>query len=205
MKIVLATHNNHKRDELQAVLRAELESDVAIVTLDEIEPPIGDIEETGSTLEENAIIKARAVYDRLKLPTIADDTGLEVLALNGAPGVYSARYSGLDATYNSNIDKLLEELSAYEDRTARFRTVIAFIDERGQESLFDGMVKGQILIARRGEHGFGYDPVFAPEEDRENRSFAQMPAEEKNAISHRGRALRKLTQHLKQNVLKLAE
>jgi XTP/dITP diphosphohydrolase len=205
MKIVLATHNKHKRDELQAVLRAELESDVTIVTLDEIDPPIGDIEETGSTLEENAIIKARAVYDRLGLPTVADDTGLEVQSLNGAPGVYSARYSGLDATYTSNIDKLLGELSPHEDRTARFRTVIAFIDEKGQEELFDGMVKGMILPARQGDHGFGYDPVFAPEEDPHQRSFAQMSAEEKNAISHRGRALRKLTQHLRQNVLKLAE
>jgi XTP/dITP diphosphohydrolase len=205
MKIVLATHNKHKRDELQAVLRDELDSDVTIVTLDEIEPAIGDIEETGTTLEENAVIKARAVYDRLRLPTVADDTGLEVLALNGAPGVYSARYSGGGATYNSNIDKLLGELVPFEDRSARFRTVIAFIDDRGQESLFDGMVKGVILPVRQGVQGFGYDPVFAPEEDRSNRSFAEMSAEEKNAISHRGRALRKLTQHLKQNVLKLAD
>lgn len=205
MKIVLATHNAHKRDELQAVLRNELDTDVTIVTLDEIDPPIGDIEETGSTLEENAIIKARAVFDRLKLPTVADDTGLEVLKLNGAPGVYSARYSGLDATYNSNIDKLLGELSPFEDRTARFRTVIAFIDERGQESLFDGMVKGRILTDRQGSQGFGYDPVFAPEEDAAGRSFAEMTLEEKNTISHRGRAIRKLIQHLKQNVLKLAE
>lgn len=205
MKIVLATHNKHKRDELQAVLRSELDSDVTIITLDEIEPPIGEIEETGSTLEENAVIKARAVYDRLKLPTVADDTGLEVLALNGAPGVYSARYAGLDATYGSNIDKLLGELAPYEDRTARFRTVIAFIDDRGQESLFDGMVKGIILSSRQGEQGFGYDPVFAPEEDNAKRSFAQMSADEKNAISHRGRALRKLTAHLRENVLKLAD
>jgi XTP/dITP diphosphohydrolase len=205
MKIVLATHNNHKRDELQAVLRSELGSDVTIVTLSEIEPAIGDIEETGSTLEENAVIKARAVYDQLKLPTVADDTGLEVLTLNGAPGVYSARYSGLDATYNSNIDKLLGELAEFDDRSARFRTVIAFIDERGHESLFDGMVKGIILKRRQGDHGFGYDPVFAPAEDGAGRSFAQMSAEEKNAISHRGRAIRKLTHHLKQNVLKLAD
>jgi XTP/dITP diphosphohydrolase len=205
MKIVLATHNKHKRDELQAMLRNELDSDVSIVTLDEIEPGIGEIEETGSTLEENAVIKARAVYDRLGMATIADDTGLEVLSLNGAPGVYSARYSGANATYSSNIDKLLAELADVEDRTARFRTVIAFIDERGQESLFDGMVQGRILPKREGEHGFGYDPVFAPTEDSMQRSFAQMSVEEKNAISHRGRALRKLTRHLKQNVLKLAD
>jgi XTP/dITP diphosphohydrolase len=205
MKIVLATHNKHKRDELQAVLREELDSEVTIITLDEIVPPIGDIEETGSTLEENAIIKARAVYDRLKLPTVADDTGLEVMSLNGAPGVYSARYSGLDATYNSNIDKLLGELASFDDRTARFRTVIAFIDDRGNESLFDGMVKGIILPERQGAQGFGYDPVFAPEEDERGRSFAEMTSEEKNGISHRGRALRRLTQHLKQSVLKVAD
>lgn len=205
MKIVLATHNKHKRDELQAMLRNELDNYVTIVTLDEIEPAIGEIEETGSTLEENAVMKARAVFDRLRLATIADDTGLEVLALNGAPGVYSARYSGEGATYDSNIDKLLVELAPYEDRTARFRTVIAFIDERGNESLFDGMVRGVILQKREGEQGFGYDPVFAPLEDQKNRSFAQMSTEEKNAISHRGRALRKLTQHLKQNVMKLVD
>ncbi|HET6513459.1 MAG TPA: non-canonical purine NTP pyrophosphatase, partial [Candidatus Kapabacteria bacterium] len=133
MKIVIATNNKHKRDELLAVLREELASNVQIITLDEIEPPIGEIEEPGSTLEENAIIKARVVFDRTGLPTVADDTGLEVQALNGAPGVYSARYAGQDATYNSNIDKLLGELAPHEDRTSRFRTVIAFIDAKGNE------------------------------------------------------------------------
>jgi XTP/dITP diphosphohydrolase len=205
MKIVLATHNNHKRDELQAVLREELASDVEIVTLDEITPAIGEIDEPGSTLEENAIIKARVVHDRTGLPTVADDTGLEVRALNGAPGVYSARYAGLDATYNSNIDKLLAELGPHEDRSARFRTVVAFIDAKGNEELFDGEVQGIILVTRRGDSGFGYDPVFAPAEDSEERSFAEMTSEEKNRISHRGRALRKLTAHLKQSlVLKTA-
>ena len=202
MKIVLATHNNHKRDELQAVLREELESNVKIITLDEITPVIGEIDEPGSTLEENAIIKARVVFDRTGLPTAADDTGLEVRALNGAPGVYSARYAGLDATYDSNIDKLLAELSLHEDRGARFRTVVAFIDAKGNEWLFDGEVKGSILPDRKGERGFGYDPVFAPTEDSAGRSFAEMTSEEKNRISHRGRAIRKLTEHLKHSVLK---
>lgn len=197
MKVVLATHNQHKRDELEAVLRTELSQDVTIVTLDEIVPPIGEIDETGSTLEENALIKARTIFDHTRMATVADDTGLEVRALNGAPGVYSARYSGLDATYASNIDKLLGELVSHEDRSARFRTVIAFIDGSGDESLFDGEVKGEILESRQGEKGFGYDPVFRPLEDPAKRSFAEMSPEEKNAISHRGRALRKLTDHLK--------
>jgi XTP/dITP diphosphohydrolase len=197
MKLVLATNNLHKRDELEAVLRAELGSDVEIITLDEITPPIGEIEETGSTLEENALIKARTVFDRTQMPTIADDTGLEVLSLKGAPGVYSARYAGLDATYNSNIDKLLGELGEHEDRSARFRTVIAYINAEGEECLFNGEVKGTILQMRRGENGFGYDPVFAPNEDEGGRSFAEMTADQKNAISHRSRALRKLTDQLK--------
>ena len=197
MKLVLATHNPHKRDELEAVLRTELGEDVTIITLDNIHPPIGEIEETGSTLEENAIIKARAVFDRTGLATVADDTGLEVRALNGAPGVYSARYAGLDATYNSNIDKLLGELAPHNDRSARFRTIVAYINEAGDECLFNGEVKGEILIERKGEKGFGYDPVFAPVEDSAKRSFAQMSADEKNAISHRGRALRKLTEQLR--------
>lgn len=204
MKIVLATHNKHKRDELQAVLREELASDVEIITLDEITPAIGEIDEPGSTLEENAIIKARVVFDRTGLPTAADDTGLEVRALNGAPGVHSARYAGLDATYNSNIDKLLGELAPDEDRSARFRTVLAFIDAKGNEELFDGEVQGNILMTRRGDNGFGYDPVFAPVEDLEGRSFAEMTSGEKNRISHRGRAIRKLTEHLKHSVLKAA-
>lgn len=199
MKLVLATHNHHKRDELGSVLRTELDAEFTVVTLDEIEPAIGDIDETGSTLEENALIKARTVFDRTGMATVADDTGLEVRSLNGAPGVYSARYSGLDATYSSNIDKLLGELAPHEDRRARFRTVIAFIDESGEESLFDGEVKGEILTTRRGEKGFGYDPVFKPIEDEAGRSFAEMSPDEKNAISHRGRALRKLTEYLKKS------
>jgi XTP/dITP diphosphohydrolase len=200
MKIVLATHNKHKRDELQAVLKQELQNDVLLITLDEIEPPIGEIEETGSTLEENAVIKARTVFDRTTVPTVADDTGLEVKSLNGDPGVYSARYSGLDATYSSNIDKLLGKLSPHYDRSARFRTVIAFIDKNGRESLFDGQVDGTILHERQGAGGFGYDPVFAPTEGIDGRSFAEMSPEEKNKISHRGRAVRKLTEFLKQTI-----
>src|SRR5579872_1478312 len=134
--LILATHNPHKREELREILRVELPNGIEILTLDDIQPPIGDIEETGSTLEENALIKARAVHERTKLPTVADDTGLEVDALGGAPGVYSARYSGEGATYASNVRKLLYELGGKDDRRAKFSTVIAYIDASGGEHLF---------------------------------------------------------------------
>lgn len=198
MKLVLATHNKHKRDELASVLSKELSGLVEVLTLDDLPVTVGDIEETGSTLEENALIKARTVHEIAQLPTVADDTGLEVTSLNGEPGVYSARYSGPDATYASNIDKLLSELRSHDDRSARFRTVIAFIDARGEEHLFDGVVHGVITPDRRGAAGFGYDPVFQPLEDPHGRTFAEMSADEKNAISHRGRALRALAEHLRQ-------
>ncbi|HWF44003.1 MAG TPA: RdgB/HAM1 family non-canonical purine NTP pyrophosphatase [Candidatus Kapabacteria bacterium] len=190
MTIVLATHNRHKRDELLAVLRAELGDRVDLKTLDDIEPAIGEIPETGNTLEENALIKARAVHDQTQLPTIADDTGLEVSALGGAPGVYSARYAGERATYTDNVNKLLDELKGKSDRSAKFSTVIAYIDPLGKEHLFRGEVIGSITEASHGSNGFGYDPVFAPTEDAHDRTFAEMSDEEKNAISHRGRALR---------------
>jgi XTP/dITP diphosphohydrolase len=188
--LVLATHNRHKAGELLAILRAELNDDVIVKTLDDIEPKIGEIPETGDTLEENASIKARAVYAQTMLPTIADDTGLEVTALNGAPGVYSARYAGEDATYKDNVRKLLGELAGKQDRSAKFSTVIAYIDETGTEQHFRGEVMGTITEVPRGSGGFGYDSVFAPLEDSLNRTFAEMSEEEKNAISHRGRALR---------------
>ena len=195
--IVLATHNRHKRDELLAILRAELPDEIELKTLDDIEPPIGEIPETGATLEENASIKARTVYAQTKLPTIADDTGLEVAALNGEPGVYSARYAGEGATYEDNVRKLLEELKGNPDRSAKFSTVITYIDESGAELYFHGEVDGVITASPRGSLGFGYDPVFAPSEDLKGRTFAEMSEEEKNAISHRGRALRKFIAHLR--------
>ena len=190
--LVLATHNHHKAVELLAILRAELKDDIELRTLDDIEPSIAEIPETGSTLEENASIKARAVYAQTLLPTIADDTGLEVTALDGAPGVFSARYAGEDATYKDNVRKLLEELRGQPDRSAKFSTVIAYIDKKGAEHHFRGEVAGIITEAPRGSGGFGYDSVFAPVEDTLNRTFAEMTEEEKNAISHRGRALRAL-------------
>jgi len=149
----------------------------------------GEVEETGDTLWENALLKAREGHLRSGLPTIADDTGLEVDALGGAPGVRSSRYAGEDASYEDNVRKLLEDLRGVEPprRIARFRTVIAYVDGR-RTKRFDGVLEGSILEVRRGESGFGYDPVFLPE--GETRTLAEMSADEKNAISHRGRALR---------------
>jgi XTP/dITP diphosphohydrolase len=195
MTLVLATHNPHKREELRQILLAELGNQIELLTLDDIVPAIGDIEETGTTLEENALIKARAVYEITKLPTVADDTGLEVFALGGAPGVYSARYSGEGATYASNIQKLLAELGGNPDRRATFSTVIAFIDESNKEHSFRGEVKGSIGWESLGANGFGYDPIFIPEVG--TKTFAEMTEEEKNAISHRGRALRMFVEYMR--------
>ena len=147
-----------------------------------------DIPETGATLEENASIKSQYVVDRFHTDCFADDTGLEVDALDGRPGVYSARYAGEGATYEKNVDKLLEELDGKTIRTARFRTVISLI-LNGKEYLFDGVVEGRIIEERRGGSGFGYDPVFVP--NGYEQTFAEMEPELKNKISHRAIATQK--------------
>ena len=187
MKIVLATHNHDKEIELQHSLRG---LGVEICSLSEY-PDIGEIEETGTTLLENSLLKAHTVHDRTGLPAIADDTGLEVDALDGAPGVYSARFAGADATYEDNLNKLLfsmEEVSE-ERRSARFRTVISFVDGN-QELWTEGHIDGKIIDFPRGNAGFGYDPVFyIPQLEK---TFAELSTEEKNKISHRGLALQKL-------------
>ncbi|MFI5201464.1 MAG: RdgB/HAM1 family non-canonical purine NTP pyrophosphatase [Candidatus Kapaibacterium sp.] len=195
MRLVLATHNPHKREELRAILCGEFSDKIEILTLDDIQPPIGDIEETGAALEENALLKARTVFEKTGISSVADDTGLEVEALNGAPGVYSARYSGEGATYASNVQKLLRELEGKENRRAKFSTVIAYCDDHNDEHLFRGEVSGTIATEPRGRSGFGYDPIFLPDEGG-GKSFAEMTNEEKNAISHRGRALRKFAEFL---------
>ena len=154
-------------------------------------PDIGDIEETGTTLLENSLLKAHTVHDRTGLPAIADDTGLEVDALDGAPGVYSARFSGADATYEDNVNKLLSVMEEVSDdmRSARFRTVISFVDGN-QELWTEGHIDGKIIDFPRGNAGFGYDPVFyIPQLEK---TFAELSTEEKNKISHRGLALQKL-------------
>ena len=196
MKIVLATHNHDKEIELQHSLRG---LGVEICSLSEY-PDIGEIEETGATLLENSLLKAHTVHDRTGLPAIADDTGLEVDALDGAPGVYSARFAGVDATYEDNVNKLLSAMEDVPDdmRSARFRTVLSFVDEI-QELWTEGSIEGRITEDSRGNMGFGYDPVFYV--PRLEKTFAELSIAEKNKISHRGLALQKLRKILI-NVLK---
>lgn len=184
IKIVFATNNAHKIAEVKAVLGEGYE----LVTLKEV-GITEDILETGATLDENASLKARYVYNRTGLDCFADDTGLEVEALNGAPGVHSARYATDGHDFKANNRKLLHELQGADNRRARFRTVISLI-RGGVEQHVEGIVEGTIAREESGAEGFGYDPLFIP--TGHDRSFAEMSAEEKNAISHRGRAVAKL-------------
>jgi XTP/dITP diphosphohydrolase len=149
-----------------------------------------ELPETTDTLEGNSLQKAQHLYDHYKLPCVSDDSGLEVEALNGEPGVFSARYAGPQRNSDDNIDLLLQKLREVKNRSARFRTVITLIDEFGNPRLFEGIVNGQIIDQRRGSDGFGYDPVFVPEGYEQ--TFAEMPLVEKNKISHRARAIQKL-------------
>ena len=188
-RLIFATNNKHKVEEVRAALAGRCE----IVTLEEAGLH-GEIPETADTLQGNAEQKARWVWDRTHTDCFADDTGLEVDALGGAPGVYSARYAGEHCSFDDNIDKLLRALDGEANRRADFRTVICLIEE-GQPTFFEGRVDGQILHERHslGE-GFGYDPVFMP--DRFAVSFAEMPLDVKNRISHRGLAVAKLAAYL---------
>ena len=187
MKIILATHNKDKYKEMIAAL---VDLNVEILSLEDF-PHVGEIIEDGETLTENAIIKAQTVFDITGIPAISDDTGLSVDALNGAPGVHSARYAGEDATYTDNVEKLADEMKNVlpENRGAQFQTVMVYID-KDTELITDGVLKGQIAHASKGVGGFGYDPVFyIPEKEK---TFAEMTIQEKNQISHRGIALRNL-------------
>ena len=190
MKVVFATNNHNKAREIQQIIGDQHE----IVTLEEI-GITEDIAEPYETLEENAMTKAKYVWDRKQLAVFGDDTGLEVEALNGAPGVYSARYAGEDKNSDNNIKKLLQELEGKENRKAQFRTVIAFIVD-GKKYSFEGVVEGEIGTETIGTDGFGYDPVFYPE--GLPTTFAEMDPDAKNEISHRGRAVRKFIDFLKQ-------
>ena len=184
--IVLATQNRDKREELQEALS---EFTVKILSLNDF-PFIGEIEEVGQTLLENSMIKAKTVHNLTQLPVIADDTGLEVEALNGAPGIYSARYAGEDVTYEDNVNKLLAEMEniPLENRKAQFRTVISFVD-KDRELWTEGRIKGIIGESAKGKNGFGYDPVFfVPELEK---TFSELSIGEKNKISHRGLAMKK--------------
>lgn len=190
-KLIFATNNKHKVEEV----RAALDGIVDIVTLAEAGLS-GEIPETADTLHGNALQKAQWVWERTHTDCFADDTGLEVEALGGAPGVYSARYAGEHCSFDDNIDKLLAALQGQSNRKADFRTVICLI-ESGEPKYFEGRVDGQILTERHSNgEGFGYDPVFMP--DRFALSFAEMPLDVKNRISHRGLAVAKLAAYLKQ-------
>lgn len=188
-KIVFATNNKNKLYEIQHLLK----DTVDILSLSDI-GFYDDIEETEDTLEGNALLKARAIYDKFGCNVFSDDTGLEIDALDGAPGVYSARYAGTSCNAEDNMVKVLQELTNTDNRNAQFRTVIALILE-GKEYLFEGLVNGKMLRGKHGDKGFGYDPIFQPEGYQE--SFAQLPLEVKNNISHRGLAVKKLVAFLK--------
>ena len=190
-KIVIATHNMDKQKEMIFLLA---NMDIEVLTMENF-PHIGEIEETGTTLHENSLIKAREVYKITGLPSLADDTGLEVDALNGDPGVYSARYSGENSTYQENVNKLLTELKdvPIQLRTARFRTVVTFV-YLGVELYEEGVVEGIIASEVKGIKGFGYDPIFKPLDQK--LTFAEMSKDKKNLISHRAKALEKMVQQL---------
>jgi len=187
MKLVLATNNRHKIREISEMLSG---LDVDVITKDSYQD-FPDVDETGATLEENAILKAEAIFEYTGLPSLADDSGLEVDAIDGEPGVNSARYAGPGCNFEDNNRKLLDALSGVSDehRTARFRCVMAFCTGEGQTKLADGRVDGHITSTIRGKEGFGYDPVF--EIPELGITFAEMSAEQKNSMSHRGRALEK--------------
>ena len=198
MKIVFATNNEHKLSEIRSILADSME----VLSLADIGCHV-DIPETGNTLEENALQKAQYVYDHYHLSVFADDTGLEVNALGGAPGVHTARYAGGEGhDSEANTRKLLHELSGVADRKARFRTAIALLllpqeGEQPVQKLFEGVVEGEITTEKRGEKGFGYDPVFKPE--GYDGTFAELGVDVKNHISHRARAVKKLCEYLKRN------
>ena len=183
MKVVLATKNPHKLEEILSIL-GEIPG-VEFLTFRDI--PLPDVEETGGTLEENAILKATSVARETGLPALAEDTGLEVEALGGAPGVRSARFAGENKDYRANNEKLLGLLKGVTDRRARFRTVAVLALPDGRTWTAEGVLEGRIAETPRGEGGFGYDPLFIPE--RETRTLAEMSPEEKNRISHRRKAL----------------
>lgn len=181
MKFIFASHNPNKTKEIRALLPvAQIDSLADLEYHD-------DIPETGASLDENAAIKARTIYTVFKRPVFADDTGLIVPALKGEPGVYSARYAGPQAKAADNMQKLLANMKAIQERSAYFETSICYIDAEGMEFVFRGRVEGEILKEPRGAGGFGYDPVFLPLGEKE--SFAEMEAMKKNRMSHRGRAL----------------
>lgn len=194
-KLLLASFNRHKLEEFTAIL-----GDLVSILTPEMVGYTREPEESADTLEGNALIKARSLYNFVQQPCFADDTGLEVACLGGEPGVKSARYAGDQHNDADNRRLLLDKLASFPlaQREARFRTVIAFIDDEGKEHLFEGSVKGQIIAEERGVAGFGYDSLFVP--DGFSRTFAEMSEEEKNQISHRGKATGKFFRYLQETL-----
>ncbi len=188
MQLVFATHNPNKLQEVSALLP----SSIHLIGLDELGCH-DEIDETATTIEGNAQIKSDYVAQRYKINCFSDDTGLEVFALDGAPGVYSARYAGQQKNAQDNMNKLLAELENHTDRSAQFKTVIS-LNINGQQYLFTGLVRGTIIDEKRGTQGFGYDPIFVP--DGYEQTFAQMNTAEKAALSHRGKAVQQLVAFL---------
>lgn len=188
MKIVFATNNLHKLEEIRKISEGQLE----ILSLSDINCH-DDIPETGDTLQENALIKARFVKEKYGLDCFADDTGLEVEALNNAPGIYSSRYAGEDGNSENNMRKLLHDLNSIENRSARFRTVIALI-LHNEEHFFEGEIGGEIITIKKGTNGFGYDPIFKP--NGYDKTFGELSNEIKNRLSHRAIATQKLVSFL---------
>lgn len=188
-KLIIATTNQGKVKEFAHYLN----EDFNLLTLKDINFT-DEIIEDGSTFHENALIKARAIYHQIKLPVLADDSGLEVEVLAGAPGVYSARYAGTGATDSANMDLLLSNLRDHSNRSARFFCALVYIDLNGNEFVFEGEIKGSIRANKIGSNGFGYDPLFVPQ--NHERSFAEMSLEEKKSMSHRGEALKKFVDYL---------
>ncbi|WP_121665816.1 non-canonical purine NTP diphosphatase [Mesonia aquimarina] len=188
MKLVFATHNQHKFKEIKALMPDYIE----LLSLDDIGCK-NEIEETGETIDQNAVLKVQHVNDNYNYNCFADDTGLEIDELGNEPGVYSARYAGQEKNDEANIQKALKNLEGKTNRNARFKTVIALIIN-DQETLFTGICSGKITTQKKGKKGFGYDPIFQP--DDFNKTFAEMTQAEKNKISHRGKAMKQLLDYL---------
>ena len=193
MKLCFATHNPHKIREIQKIVP----NHIKIISLEELNYT-EEICETGKTLEENSEIKARFIYTKKSMPVFADDSGLEIDALNGQPGVYSARYAGLQKNSKANIDKVLQQMEGFENRSARFKSVITYINQHGNSFSFLGTVEGEVITKTIGTEGFGYDPIFVP--NGHKRTFAQMSTKEKNTLSHRARAFKEFINFLKKSV-----
>ncbi len=189
MDLIFATNNNHKIEEVKALLPVIYK----LLSLKDIGCN-EDIEETADTFEGNALLKARYLYEKYHLPCFSDDSGLEVMELNWAPGVFSARYAGEHGNHEKNMDKLLQSLEGKTNRVARFRTVLCYIDTNGNETYFNGIINGNITLEKRGSGGFGYDPLFMP--DGCQKTFAEMTPEEKNLISHRALAVKEFAAFL---------